>query len=174
MARKLILFCLKMRKVTLIQLFLFSLLLSCSNYQPTSTHVGAAGGTALGAGLGALVGSQVGNAAGGALLGAATGGAVGGFVGYQQDELDKRSAEQDEVLSRQRRELQRQQKEVEDLRRQRYYDDKQRELSNPSSFNRELETSAPAVAQNINKNISQASSRAGDVPFHADTSAERY
>ena len=95
----------------------------CEDYTPSNRDIGLATGTALGAGLGAVVGNQVGDPGEGVAIGAAAGALAGGLIGYAQDEQEGQGLSQEEVLRRQEAELQRQQREIEDLRRQRYQDD---------------------------------------------------
>lgn len=85
--------------------------------------IGAAAGTALGAGAGAVIGNQVGNSAGGAVIGGATGAITGAAIGATRDTAEKKTAEEDQFIKRQKRAMEAQQKEVEDLRRQKYHDD---------------------------------------------------
>jgi uncharacterized protein YcfJ len=107
----------------------------CENYSPTKRDVGAAGGAALGAGLGAIVGSEVGNTGSGLAIGAAAGALVGGVVGHTQDQQDMQTSEHSEILQRQQQEIDRQQKEIEDLRRQQYHDDRVKGYARSSQRN---------------------------------------
>jgi hypothetical protein len=87
-------------------------------------EAGAIGGGALGAGVGGVIGNQSGNAGPGAAIGAGVGAVSGAVVGDAIDEEERRNAERDALLIRQEQELKRQQRELEDLRRQRYHDNK--------------------------------------------------
>lgn len=97
---------------------------------PNNRDLGATSGGALGAGLGAIVGNQIGEGAAGLAIGAVAGTLVGGVVGNQYDEIEKMSSKQDLELREQNAQLERQRREIEELRRQRYYD------ASAESFNR--------------------------------------
>jgi hypothetical protein len=105
----------------------------CDQYVPSNSDYGIGGGAALGAGLGAIVGNQVGNSGAGLAIGATAGGLLGGIVGNQYDEIEDKSNEQDTVLRHQTMELDRQKRELEDLRRQQYYDRSLGAFSNSGS-----------------------------------------
>ena len=100
----------------------FLLLLSgCGGAPPSNREVGALTGAAVGAGGGALVGQQAGNTAAGAAIGAAAGALAGGMVGDTVDERDDRIKQQEEIMRRQGLEMERQRREIEDLKRQRFH-----------------------------------------------------
>jgi hypothetical protein len=88
-----------------------------------ATTAGTVAGGAVGAGAGAIIGNQSGNAGRGAVIGGATGAIVGAGVGLAAEESNKRTTEEDKVLIRQQREMERQDREIEELKLQRYYDD---------------------------------------------------
>jgi uncharacterized protein YcfJ len=111
-------------------------LISCS----PATTAGTVGGGAVGAGAGAIIGHQSGNAGRGAAIGGATGAIIGAGVGLAADDGNKRNTEEDEVLIRQQREIERQEREIEDLKRQRYHDDLYRRRIAPPA----REESAPS------------------------------
>jgi uncharacterized protein YcfJ len=85
--------------------------------------IGTAAGTAVGAGAGAVIGHQTGHAAGGAVIGGAAGAVTGAAIGATRDAAEKKTTEEDEFIKRQKRVMDAQQREVEDLRRQKYHDD---------------------------------------------------
>lgn len=96
---------------------------ACSSQKSQNRDIGIVAGGAIGAGTGAVVGSQVGNAGEGAAIGAATGALVGGLIGHTHDIQDARFDEQETILAEQEEELARQTREIEDLRRQRLYNE---------------------------------------------------
>jgi hypothetical protein len=101
---------------------------ACSqNVASPSTQQGAAVGAAVGAGSGAMIGSSSGDAGAGALIGAGAGALVGGAVGGDTKDVEEKLAQQDEIIRRQRIKLEQQQKEIQDLRRQEYYNNLLRE-----------------------------------------------
>lgn len=89
----------------------------------TTREKGVLAGGALGAGAGAIIGNQVGHHSGkGALIGGALGALGGGLVGDQLEGQNQRQSAQDSEVEQNRRELDRQRREIEDLRRDRYSD----------------------------------------------------
>lgn len=95
---------------------------ACTTAPASNRETGAVTGAVLGAGAGAVVGHEVGHTGAGAAIGAGSGAIVGGLVGNAQDLDEAHSKEQDKTLERQEKELTRQQNEIEDLRRQEYWD----------------------------------------------------
>lgn len=84
---------------------------------------GAAIGGAVGAGTGAAIGSASNNTGTGALVGGAVGAATGAIVGDVHDQSKVSTEEQDSFIARQKEEMERQERELEDLRRQKLHDD---------------------------------------------------
>jgi uncharacterized protein YcfJ len=85
--------------------------------------LGSAAGGAVGAGAGAVIGNQAGRAGTGAAIGGASGALIGGSIGAARDEAEKKTSEEDRFIERQKAEMRKQSKEVEDLRRQKFQDD---------------------------------------------------
>ena len=106
------------------------------DYTIKNRDVGAASGAVVGCGMGAAVGNALGNAPAGIAIGAVTGGLVGGIVGDGQDVKPVDQKGQEDVLKRQQEEFERQRKEIEDLRRQRIYDDRFDDLTQGRGGNR--------------------------------------
>lgn len=106
------------------------------DYTIKNRDVGAASGAVVGGGMGAAVGNALGNAPAGIAIGAVTGGLVGGIVGDGQDVKPVDQKGQEAVLKRQQEEFERQRKEIEDLRRQRIYDDRFKDLTQGQGENR--------------------------------------
>ena len=113
-----------------------SILFQACDYTIKNRDVGVASGAVVGGGVGAAVGNAVGNAPAGIAIGAATGGLIGGIVGDSQDVKPVDQAGQEAVLKRQQEEFERQRKEIEDLRRQRIYDDRFNDLTQGQGDNR--------------------------------------
>ena len=112
--------------------FRFSLLLSSAAIlfftaaceRPLSNSAkGTLYGVGGGAGAGALIGSQVGEPAIGAAIGAGFGALSGGLIGSQFDAQERARFELEEMRVRQRVEINRQQRELEDIKRQQRYDE---------------------------------------------------
>jgi uncharacterized protein YcfJ len=80
-------------------------------------------GGVIGAGAGGVVGNQAGRSATGAAVGGTAGALIGGSIGATRDEAEKKTAEEDRFIERQKNEMRKQGQEVEDLRRQKYHDD---------------------------------------------------
>ena len=83
----------------------------------STTATNALGGGAIGAGTGAIIGHQHGKTAGGAAIGGGIGLVTGGLVGHQIEQGERRSAAQQQQINRQQREinkLKRQQAEADD------------------------------------------------------------
>lgn len=126
-----------LRKFALSGSLLFTaVLFQACDYTIKNRDVGAASGAVVGGGVGAAVGNAVGNAPAGIAIGAATGGLIGGIVGDGQDVKPVDQAGQEAVLKRQQEEFERQRKEIEDLRRQRIYDDRFKDLTQGQGDNR--------------------------------------
>jgi uncharacterized protein YcfJ len=104
---------------------LLSVLIGCAQAL-TPREQGALGGGALGAGAGAMVGKQLGNTGTGAAIGAGAGALTGIAVGEAQQRSlsrEEQKRQQREAIYRQELEIKRQRQEVEDLRRQQYYNE---------------------------------------------------
>lgn len=84
----------------------------------TTREKGAALGTFGGAGLGAIIGSATGHAGAGAGIGAALGLVGGALIGDQLQARDKREAEQQRQMQATQAELERQRRELEQLKKQ--------------------------------------------------------
>lgn len=90
----------------------------------SSTESGAMVGAAGGAGAGALIGHETGNTAAGVVIGGVAGGATGALVGSaDQAATDERIKDQEEILRRQAEKMKQQDREIQDIRRQEYYND---------------------------------------------------
>jgi uncharacterized membrane protein YebE (DUF533 family) len=97
----------------------------CSGAPASNRESGAIAGAALGAGSGAIVGNQVGNTGGGVAIGAAAGAVAGAVVGDASDSDSEHEAyvkQRQEILRLQEKDIERQKKEIEDLRRQELHD----------------------------------------------------
>ena len=108
-----------MRKsITNVSTLLLTLcLLGCS--EPLTTREkGAAIGTVGGAGLGAIIGSATGNAGAGAGIGAAVGLLGGALIGDQMQARQKQDEELQRRMSAQQSEIERQQRELNQLKAQ--------------------------------------------------------
>ena len=94
-------------------------LASCSadGQSINSTGKGAIAGTALGAGTGAIVGSATGKAGVGTAIGAGLGALGGALVGYGVGGEDSRRNALEERQFQQQQEIERQRREIEELRR---------------------------------------------------------
>ena len=93
------------------------LLMGCS--EPLTTREkGAAIGTVGGAGLGAIIGSATGNAGAGAGIGAAVGLLGGALIGDQMQARQKQDAETQRQIQAQQAEIDRQQRELNQLKAQ--------------------------------------------------------
>ena len=112
---------------------------------------GTIGGAAAGAGLGAAVGAQTGDAGVGAAIGAGAGALTGAAYAASVSPDEREFAVENEALMRQQIEMERQNREIEDLQRQRYYDDRLRTLmseripSSPTSDGDSFNMDAGAV-----------------------------
>jgi uncharacterized membrane protein len=84
---------------------------------------GAIAGTAIGAGAGAAIGNQSGNAGTGAAIGGATGAVVGAVVGSELDKPSSETKVEDAMIAKQKKLIAEQQRELDDLRRQKFHDD---------------------------------------------------
>jgi outer membrane lipoprotein SlyB len=84
----------------------------------TTREKGAAVGTVSGAGLGAIIGSATGNAGAGAGIGAAVGLLGGALIGDQMQARQKQDAEVQRRIEAQQAEIERQRRELEQLKAQ--------------------------------------------------------
>ena len=84
----------------------------------TTREKGAAIGTFTGAGLGAIIGSATGNAGAGAGIGAAVGLLGGALIGDQMQARQKQDDEVQRRMAAQQAEIERQQRELDQLKRQ--------------------------------------------------------
>ena len=82
----------------------------------------AAAGAMVGGSGGAVIGNQSGSPIGGAIIGAGAGAIVGASVGASQDEAEANKDKGREVLDRQKKVVDRQRQELEDIERQKRYD----------------------------------------------------
>jgi uncharacterized protein YcfJ len=113
-------------KLSLLTLFA-CLALACTEDRPmTRGEQGALIGGATGAGAGAIIGNQRGVGIEGAAVGAVAGAATGAMVGESQETYESTVELQHEILKRQGEELERQDREVEDLKRQQYHNEQMR------------------------------------------------
>jgi len=102
---------------TVLAMTLAGFSLGCS--EPLSTREkGAIVGTATGAGLGAIIGSATGNAGAGAGIGAAVGLLGGALIGDQMQAREKQDAEVQRRIQAQQAEIDRQQRELDQIKRQ--------------------------------------------------------
>jgi uncharacterized protein YcfJ len=102
---------------TVTVLILAVLLIGCS--EPLTTREkGAAIGTVGGAGLGAIIGSATGNAGAGAGIGAAVGLLGGALIGDQMQARQNQDAETQRQIQAQQAEIERQQRELNQLKAQ--------------------------------------------------------
>ena len=85
----------------------------------STTGMGAATGAAFGAGLGVIVGSATGNAGEGLVIGSLAGAAAGGVVGNQLEQQETAAERQGEMLNRHEERIQNQEREMEELKRNR-------------------------------------------------------
>jgi osmotically inducible lipoprotein OsmB len=84
---------------------------------------GAAIGGGVGAGAGAAIGSASGNTGTGAAIGGTVGAVSGAAIGEVRDRSEAASKEQQEFMRRQKEMLHKQQRELEDLKRQKFHDE---------------------------------------------------
>ena len=73
-----------------------------------------------------MIGSESGHAGVGAAIGGGAGALVGGALGNAEDTASYNDKKADEMLLRQQKEIDRQKRELEDVKRQKYYDDQYR------------------------------------------------
>lgn len=106
------------KTVLLVSLFLVS---SCSSSSKTATSAGV--GTAIGAGVGAISGAAAGSPAAGIAIGAGVGAAAGAAFGSALDRIDSQKEDWKEVERKQDIILEKQKREIEDLKRQQRYDE---------------------------------------------------
>lgn len=93
---------------------------ACSDRPTPGT--GAVVGGISGAGVGAIVGSEFGSPGAGAAIGAATGAGVGAVVGSQSPDKQEVIEYQEDYIANQQKEIYRQGKELDQIKRQRYWD----------------------------------------------------
>lgn len=107
-----------MKPIKIVPAIMFAVLfLGCS--EPLTTREkGAAIGTLGGAGLGAIIGSATGNAGAGAGIGAAVGLLGGALIGDQMQARQKQDEETQQRLQAQQDEIDRQQRELNQLKAQ--------------------------------------------------------
>jgi hypothetical protein len=86
------------------------------------TAAGTAVGAGLGAGAGAAIGAIAGNTGAGAAVGATTGAAIGAIAGSAADDSDAKIKEYNEFIERQNKEKEKQDQELQDLKRQQFHD----------------------------------------------------
>lgn len=105
-----------MKPIKIVAAIMFAVLfLGCS--EPLTTREkGAAIGTLGGAGLGAIIGSATGNAGAGAGIGAAVGLLGGALIGDQMQARQKQDEETQRRLQAQQAEIDRQQRELNELK----------------------------------------------------------
>jgi uncharacterized protein YcfJ len=107
----------KKRTITVAAMFLTMVSIGCS--EPLTTREkGAAIGTVSGAGLGAIIGSATGNAGAGAGIGAAVGLLGGALIGDQMQARQKQDEEVQRRIAAQQAEIDRQQRELNQLKAQ--------------------------------------------------------
>lgn len=116
------------RGAGVIMVLLLCGVVGCASERPmTRSEQGALIGGATGAGVGAAVGNRVGGtSAGGAAVGAVAGAATGAMIGDSEESYESTVELQHEILQRQGKELERQDREVEDLKRQQYHNEQMR------------------------------------------------
>lgn len=85
---------------------------------------GALGGAAVGAGAGAVLGSTVGKAGAGAAVGAGTGAVAGALIAEGDDDYETKKRKQEAIMKQQELELQKQDRRIEDLKRQQYHNER--------------------------------------------------
>lgn len=112
-------------------LSLIALTLICTGCSPfwynSNEARGVGTGAVVGAAGGAVVGHQSGHTAEGAVIGGASGAVVGGVIGGSVDQEKRNKKDRDQMLEHQQREISRQKREAEDLRRQQFQDEQFRE-----------------------------------------------
>lgn len=107
--------------LALYALLLAAVLNACAP-RDSYTTTGALAGTAVGAGAGAAIGSASGNIGTGAAVGAAVGAISGAAIGDVRDDAESATKQQDAFIQRQEEERKRQEREFQDLKRQKYHD----------------------------------------------------
>ena len=104
------------------QIFVVSLVFLCSACGASHRDQDAAAGALVGGTGGALIGNQSGSPIGGAIIGAGSGAVVGAVIGESQDRAEATEDKNREVLDRQRKVVERQRQELEEIERQKRYD----------------------------------------------------
>jgi outer membrane lipoprotein SlyB len=107
---------------TLFFALVFLLFCSCG-YSNSNLGVGTLTGGAMGAGTGAIVGSATGNTGPGIAIGAGVGALSGALIGSSMDAQDAETKRLEEEQYRQNLEIERQNREIDEIRRQQRYDD---------------------------------------------------
>ena len=107
-----------MKPIKIVAAFMFAVLLLGCSEPLTTREKGAAIGTLGGAGLGAIIGSATGNAGAGAGIGAAVGLLGGALIGDQMQARQKQDEETQQRLQAQQAEIDRQQRELDQLKAQ--------------------------------------------------------
>ena len=130
----------KISKIFLIYISLSLALISCASN--SNRDIGAVSGAVIGGGIGAASGNALGGKVGGLAIGAATGGLIGGLIGREQDVANIDSEGQEQTIQKQQKVFDRQKKEIEDIKRQRYYDQRLRELSDKNRIETEANMKA--------------------------------
>ena len=110
------------RKVTICIAIFATTQIGCAP-RDSYTTTGALAGGAVGAGAGAAIGSASGNTATGAVVGTAVGALSGAAIGDVRDNAEMATKQQDAFMKRQEEERKKQDRELKDLKRQRYHDD---------------------------------------------------
>lgn len=98
-------------------------ILSACTYPSSSTGAGALTGGAVGAGTGAIVGAATGKVGPAIAIGAGVGAIGGALVGNSMDAQEAERKRLEEEQYRQSIEIERQNREIEEIRRQQRYDD---------------------------------------------------
>jgi len=99
-----------------------TMILGCAP-RDSYTTTGAVAGAAVGAGAGAAIGSASGNTGTGAIVGTAVGALSGAAIGDVRDDAENATKQQDAFMKRQEEERKKQDRELQDLKRQKYYDE---------------------------------------------------
>ena len=107
----------------IIQLSLVVTVFAACTAPGKKTAYGALGGAAAGAGTGAIVGAATGHAGPGIAIGAGIGALGGALIGNHMEAEEAKRKELEERQYQQELEIQRQNRELEEIRRQQRYDD---------------------------------------------------
>ena len=98
-----------------------TLVVGCAGGSLTTREKGAGIGALGGATAGGIIGSAVRHPGAGAAIGAALGLGAGALVGDQLQGRENQAAQQDQAIYRNQQEIERQRRELEDLRQRREY-----------------------------------------------------